>query len=88
MKEGDFLGFLRSELCLKLEARKVVIMENLNIHKSWEVEELIRGTGARILYLPVYALNPIEMMWSVLKQCIRQLYRIGKYSMEQIVKTS
>jgi transposase len=54
------------------------------------VEELIRGTGARILYLPVYApeLNPIEMMWSVLKHFIRQLCRIGKYSMEQIVKTS
>ncbi|WP_206336930.1 transposase, partial [Synechococcus sp. 65AY640] len=64
--------------------------DNLNIHKSREVEELIRGTGARILYLPVYApeLNPIEMMWSVLKHFIRQLCRIGKYSMEQIVKTS
>ncbi|MFS8907787.1 transposase, partial [Synechococcus sp. OH2] len=51
------------------EARKVVIMDNLNIHRSWEVEELIRGTGARILYLPGYALelNPIEMMGSVLK---------------------
>ncbi len=46
MKKGDFLGFLRSELCPKLEARKVVIMDR-------EVEELIRGTGARILYLPV-----------------------------------
>ncbi len=63
MKKGDFLEFLRSELCPKLEARKVVIMD-------WEVEELIRGTGARILYLPVYApeLNPIETMWSVLKR--------------------
>jgi transposase len=90
MKKGDFLEFLRSELCPKLDARKVVIMDNLNIHKSREVEELIRGRGARILYLPVYApeLNPIEMMWSVLKHFIRQLCRIGKYSMEQIVKTS
>ena len=85
MKKGDFLEFLRSELCPKLDARK-----DLNIHKSREVEELIRGTGARILYLPVYApeLNLIEMMWSVLKHFIRQLCRIGKYSMGQIVKTS
>ncbi|MFS8834722.1 IS630 family transposase, partial [Synechococcus sp. WC101] len=29
-----------------------------------------------------------EMMWSVLKHFIRQLCRIGKYSMEQIMKTS
>ncbi|MFS8903345.1 IS630 family transposase [Synechococcus sp. H60.4] len=90
MKKGDFLEFLRSELCPKLDARKVVIMDNLNIHRSREVEELIRGTGARILYLPVYApeLNPIEMMWSVLKHFIRQFSRVGKYSMEQIVQTS
>ncbi|MFS8903101.1 IS630 family transposase [Synechococcus sp. H60.4] len=90
MKKEDFLEFLRSELCPKLDARKVVIMDNLNIHRSREVEELIRGTGARILYLPVYApeLNPIEMMWSVLKHFIRQFSRVGKYSMEQIVQTS
>ncbi|MFS8881058.1 IS630 family transposase, partial [Synechococcus sp. H55.11] len=90
MKKGDFLEFLRSELCPKLDARKVVIMDNLNIHRSREVEELIRGTGARILYLPVYApeLNPIEMMWSVLKHFIRQFSRVGKYSLEQIVQTS
>jgi len=89
MKKGDFLEFLRSELCPKLEARKVVIMDNLNIHRSREVEELIRATGARILYLPVYApeLNPIEMMGSVLKHFIRQLSRVGKYSVEQIVQT-
>ena len=89
MKRGDFLEFLRSELCPKLEARKVVIMDNLNIHRSREVEELIRGTGAQILYLPVYApeLNPIEMMELVLKHFIRQFSRVGKYSVEQIVQT-
>ncbi len=54
----------------------------INIHRSREVEELIRGTGARIRYLPVYApeLNPIEMMGSVLKHFIRQFSRVGKYS--------
>ncbi len=44
MKKGDFLQFLRSELCPKLDARKVGIMDNFNIHRSREVEELIRGT--------------------------------------------
>jgi transposase len=84
-------GLIGEHVLLGAEGeRNVGIMDNLNIHKSREVEELIRGTGARILYLPVYApeLNPIEMMWSVLKHFIRQLCRIGKYSMEQIVKTS
>ena len=57
------MEFLQSELCPKLDASKVVIMENLNIHRSREVEELIRGTGVRVLYLPVSVpeLNPIEI---------------------------
>ncbi len=80
MKKEDFLEFLRSELCLKLDARKVGIMDNFNIHRSREVEELIRGTGARILHLPVYALevNPIETMGPVLKHFVRQFSRVGK----------
>ena len=80
MKKEDFLEFLRSELCPKLDARKVGIMDNFNIHRSREVEELIRGTGARILHLPVYApeVNPIEMMGSALKRFIRQFSRAGK----------
>jgi transposase len=37
---------------------------------------LISQTGARLLYLPVYSpeFNPIEMMWSVLKNFIRQFH--------------
>lgn len=40
--------------------------------------------------LPVYTpkLNRIEGMWSVLKRCIRQFSRAGKYGMEQIAETS
>jgi transposase len=75
MKKGNFLEFSKNDLCPKLDARKAVIMDNLNIHRSREVAELIGGTGARILYLTVYApeLNPFtpvgrrpfEMMGSV-----------------------
>jgi len=51
-------------------------MDNLNSHKAPEVQEMIRQTGARLLYLPVYSpeFNPIEMMWSVLKNLIRQCH--------------
>jgi len=45
----------------------------LNYHpaimRCWiiQVQELMRATGAKLLYLPRYALefNPIEMLWSV-----------------------
>jgi transposase len=40
--------------------------------------------------LPVYTpeLNRIEGMWSVLKHCIRQFSRAGKYGMEQRIQTA
>ncbi len=49
-------------------------MGNLNSHKVIEVQQMIRETGARLLYLPVCSpeFNAIEMMWSVFKSFMRQ----------------
>jgi hypothetical protein len=37
MKKRDFLEFVKTELCPKLNEKKVVIMDNLNSHKAIEV---------------------------------------------------
>ena len=44
-------------------------MDNLSSHKGNEVREIIESKGASIKYLPPYSpdLNPIEMMWSKVK---------------------
>ena len=55
MKKQDFLEFVKTELCPKLNEKKVVIMDNLNRHKAIEVQQMISQTGARLLYLPVYS---------------------------------
>lgn len=90
MKKGDFLEFVRTELCQKLNEKKVVIMDNLNSHKTEEVQQMIRQTGARLLYLPVYSpeFNPIEMTWSVLKNFIRQFHDSRIKNMQAIIKAS
>jgi hypothetical protein len=49
MKKGNFLESLQSNLCPKPDARQVVIIDHLNIHKIREVGELIKGTGVRTL---------------------------------------
>ena len=51
MKEQDFLEFVKTELCPKLNEKKVVIMDNLNSHKAIEVQQMISQTGARFLIL-------------------------------------
>jgi len=48
-------------------------MDNLWPHKSQPTLKLIGEAGASVLFLPPYSpdLNPIEKMWSKLKECLR-----------------
>ena len=50
-------------------------MDNLAAHKSEAVLRLIRRAGAEPVFLPAYSpdLNPIEKMWSKLKNTLRSL---------------
>ena len=51
----------------------VLIMDNLSPHKSELTLALIAQAGAQVLFLPPYSpdLNPIEKMWSKIKQLLR-----------------
>ena len=90
MKKQDFLEFVKTELCPKLNKKKVVIMDNLNSHKAIEVQQMISQTGARLLYIPVYSpeFNPIEMMWSVLKNFMRQFHDSPVKNIQSIIQAS
>jgi transposase len=48
-------------------------MDNLGAHKNQETLDLITQTGAQVLFLPAYSpdLNPIEKMWSKVKNFLR-----------------
>ena len=51
----------------------VVVMDNLSVHKTQGVQEAIEAVGATVRYLPPYSpdFNPIEPMWSKVKQHLR-----------------
>ena len=69
-----FEGYLRQMLVPALKEEDVVVMDNLSVHKSERVRELIEGAGAQVLYLPPYSpdLNPIEEAFSKIKNLIRK----------------
>lgn len=50
-------------------------MDNLSSHKRARTRELIEGAGAELSFLPPYSpdLNPIEMVFSKIKQLLRSL---------------
>jgi transposase len=68
-----FLKYIAQILCPTLRPNDIVIMDNLSAHKNSEVAEHIKKCGAELLYLPPYSpdLNPIENMWSKIKQLLR-----------------
>jgi transposase len=68
-----FLAWVIQGLVPTLQKGDVVIMDNLATHKVQGVCEAIEAAGARLLYLPPYSpdYNPIENMWSKIKQILR-----------------
>lgn len=68
-----FQAWVKQGLVPGLQRNDVVIIDNLATHKVAGVREAIEAAGARLEYLPPYSpdLNPIEPMWSKLKQEMR-----------------
>jgi transposase len=69
-----FKAYVRTILVPELEPGNIVIMDNLQSHKSKDVEQAIEAAGAKLLFLPPYSpdLNPIEMAFSKLKTLLRK----------------
>ena len=70
-----FLAWVRQGLAPGLQPGDLVIMDNLATHKVAGVRAAIESAGARLRYLPPYSpdFNPIENMWSKIKQLLRSL---------------
>ena len=58
-----------------LRAGDVVLIDNLNVHKSETARHAIEARGARLEFLPPYSpdLNPIEKCWAKIKAVLRRL---------------
>lgn len=73
---GDvFEAFVQQVLLPELRPGDVVIMDNLSSHKRTRIRELIEEKRAELRYLPPYSpdLNPIESIFSKIKQALRSL---------------
>jgi transposase len=68
-----FTGFCEQCLAPALRPGDVVVLDNLASHKSSSAMAAVEKVGARLVYLPPYSpdLNPIENIFSKLKQLIR-----------------
>lgn len=74
MNREAFDTYVTTQLAPTLNKGDVVILDNLNVHKSQRAEQALAERGAWFLFLPKYSpdLNPIEMAFSKLKAHLRK----------------
>lgn len=82
-----FLAWVKAGLAPTLHPGDVVILDNLATHKVAGVKEAIEAAGARLEPLPPYSpdLNPIENMWSKVKQGLKSR---APRTLEQLAKAA
>jgi transposase len=70
-----FRAYVREVLLPTLKVGDIVVMDNLTPHKNEETLALLEAAGVQVCFLPAYSpdLNPIEKMWSKVKQVLRSL---------------
>jgi transposase len=70
-----FREYVRSVLVPWLHPGDIVVMDNLRTHYDAEALRLIEACGASVKFLPPYSpdFNPIEKMWSKIKNLLRGL---------------
>lgn len=70
-----FEAYVRQVLAPCLRPDMIVVMDNLGPHKMPIVETLLKQAGAEVWYLPPYSpdFNPIELMWSKVKNLLRSI---------------
>jgi transposase len=73
--DGESFGlYLEHSLRPKLERGQIVVMDNLSVHKSKRVREMIEEKGCELRFLPAYSpdLTPIEEAFSKVKGALRK----------------
>jgi transposase len=85
-----FLAWVRQGLVPVLQKHDLVIMDNLTTHKIAGVGQALETVGARLLYLPPYSpdFNPIENMWSKIKQILRSAAPRTQDQLMEVARTA
>ena len=66
--------YMREVLAPRLRPSQIVLMDNLSVHRSGWVRDLIEEKGCQLWLLPSYSpdMNPIEEAFSKVKNLIRK----------------
>src|SRR5437868_615122 len=80
-------GLRRTHPCPSLHKGQVVVMDNLRVHKSARVRQLIENQGCHVLFLPAYSpdFSPIEEAFSKVKTFLRRMKARTREALEEAI---
>jgi transposase len=82
-----FEVYVEHLLVPSLHSGQVVVMDNLRVHKTARVRQLIEEAGCQVLFLPAYSpdFSPIEEMFSKVKTFLRRLRARTRQALEEAI---
>lgn len=87
MDSVAFEAYVEQVLIPALPHDAIVVMDNLPAHKCAPIERLLNEAGGQLWYLPPYSpdYNPIELMWSKIKNYLRSIKARTGEELEQAI---
>ena len=85
-----FKAWLKECLLKTLKKDDILVMDNLSSHKVAGVKEILTSAGIKLEYLPPYSpdFNPVEAMWSKVKNNLRKVAKTKIDELEKAVGES
>jgi transposase len=82
-----FEVYVEQILIPSLQAGQIVVMDNLQAHKSGRIKQAIEAKGCQLLFLPGYSpdLSPIEEAFSKLKTVLRRVGARTREALEEAI---
>ena len=82
-----FRAYVEHVLAPTLRPGDIVILDNLSAHKDAQAQACIEAAGATLMPLPPYSpdFNPIERMWSKIKEHLRDTKARTQQTLEQAI---
>ena len=85
-----FDAYLSRVLAPRLRKGDVVVLDNLNVHKASQIEEVAGARGAGVIWLAPYSpdFSPIEQCWSKIKTLLRAAKARTREELEQALASA
>lgn len=79
-----FRQWIATELLPRLDAGTTIVLDNLSVHRSADIRQVVAAAGCHLRFLPAYSpdFNPIELTFSRLKAHLRSA---GKRTFDDVV---